>query len=184
MHYARWLRHGDPEHLELRSVKNGLTARDKVLGGITVVQRGEWECWEWPLTKGERYAQFKHGGRLHLAHRFSYEVFVGSIPEGLTIDHLCRNTACVRPEHLEPVTMRVNVLRGDSFASHNKRKTHCDSGHEFTLENTRINGDGSRGCRECGRIRKRRGRARLHPPRAPEGMGEATTAVPSGTQYP
>jgi hypothetical protein len=91
-----------------------------------------------------------------LAHRWAYEFLRAEIPEGLHIDHLCRNRACVNPWHLEPVTNRVNGLRGESVAAQHARKTHCIRGHEFTTENTYPikNGKG-RGCRECSRIKDR-----------------------------
>ena len=71
---------------------------------------------------------------LVLAHRWSYEHHVGPIPEGLTVDHLCRNTSCVNPEHMEVVTREENAYRG----SRNKDKTHCDKGHELTAANVYV----------------------------------------------
>ena len=84
-----------------------------------------------------------------LAHRFSYELFRGNIPAGLTVDHLCKNTACVNPYHLEVVTQRENNLRGNNWAGINSRKTHCPKGHEYTKENTVIWDNGSNGARRC-----------------------------------
>jgi hypothetical protein len=83
-----------------------------------------------------------------LLHRLTYELFTGlPIPEGLQIDHLCRNRACVKPTHLEPVTMQENLNRGES---RNVYRTHCRNGHEFTEENTYIHPTGgSRTCRTC-----------------------------------
>ena len=87
-----------------------------------------------------------------MAHRVVYEEQVGVIPEGLHIDHLCRNRWCVNPEHLEPVTLVENVRRGESFTAINSRKTHCKNGHELTEDNiyqrpNRVD----RGCRTCRR---------------------------------
>lgn len=82
------------------------------------------------------------------AHRASYEHYVGPIPEGLVVDHLCRNTACVNPQHLEAVTCKVNLNRG---IHRNAIKTHCYKGHAFTPENTRVNAKGGRACRTCAR---------------------------------
>jgi len=96
-------------------------------------------CWEWTggTTGSTGYGQFWVKHRHQLAHRFSYTVIHGlEIPPGLTIDHLCRNRLCVNPAHLEPVTNRVNVLRGNGPAARNAKKTHCKRGHEFTPENT------------------------------------------------
>ena len=94
------------------------------------------------------YGRFWSNGRGVYAHRYAYEHFVAPIPKGLTIDHLCRNRACVNPAHLEVVTMRVNVLRGETFAAENAAKTHCVHGHEFTQKNTYYAKQG-RVCRSC-----------------------------------
>jgi hypothetical protein len=86
--------------------------------------------------------------RSRVAHRVVYETVVGPIPEGLDLDHLCRNRRCVRPDHLEPVTRKENLRRGSS--EHSGGKTHCKYGHEFTPENTIIHKHtGYRACRTC-----------------------------------
>jgi hypothetical protein len=70
-------------------------------------------CWEWlGFRKNTGYGQFRHKGRTQPAHRFFYRLYVGEIPDGLHLDHLCRNRLCVNPEHLEPVTREENVRRG------------------------------------------------------------------------
>jgi hypothetical protein len=94
-------------------------------------------------------------GRDYL-HRVTYRDAHGEIPAGMDIDHLCRNRACCNPEHLEAVSRRVNLLRGNTITAANAAKTHCKRGHEFTEDNTRHDGRG-RQCRTCDRIR--RGRA-------------------------
>jgi hypothetical protein len=95
------------------------------------------------------------------AHRFAYQMLVGPIPEGLTLDHLCRNTGCCNPEHLEAVTHRDNVLRGVSFAAVNAVKTECPRGHPYDSENTYIvPSTGGRLCRLCQRDHKRRWKAK------------------------
>ncbi len=114
------------------------------------------ECWEWlGSLHSNGYGQFSVGRRANhmnlLAHRVSYELSGHVIPNGLQLDHLCRNRSCVRPSHLEPVTAKENVLRGIGITARNAVKTHCGHGHEFSGNNLRINPDGSRCCRTCAR---------------------------------
>ncbi|MDR3083333.1 MAG: HNH endonuclease [Streptomyces sp.] len=108
-------------------------------------------CWVWngrPSTRGYGYFWFE--GKKRLAHRFSYENLVGPIPEGLVIDHLCRNTMCVNAHgHLEPVTDRVNILRGEAPPARNVLKDSCGRGHPLDEENTYLYPNGERGCRTC-----------------------------------
>lgn len=109
-------------------------------------------CHEW-TGRIDRYGygQFRPGGR-HTskvgAHRWAYEEFVGAIPAGLQVDHLCRNRKCVNPEHLEAVTPRENVLRSLNPPALNARKTHCAKGHPFSAENTSTYGN-RRVCKAC-----------------------------------
>lgn len=106
-------------------------------------------CWQGALTYNG-YGQFWDGTKTVRAHRWSYQHYVGAIPEGLTIDHLCKNPACVKPTHLEAVTIRENVLRGTGPSAINAAKNRCDNGHEFNQENTYIRPDGGgRCCRTC-----------------------------------
>jgi hypothetical protein len=86
-------------------------------------------------------------------HRLMYEAFKGEIPEGLYLDHLCRVTRCVNPDHLEAVTPKVNALRGAGITAYYTSRTHCVRGHEFTPENTYSDKWSERNCRECARIR-------------------------------
>lgn len=105
-------------------------------------------CWLWTAQiKRDGYGRLRDGYRMRLAHRISYELFIGPVPEE-TIDHLCRNRACVNPDHLESVTMRVNILRGFGIAMLHKRQTHCKNGHPFDGENTYM-WHGYRHCRAC-----------------------------------
>ena len=106
-------------------------------------------CWEWPGWKTNN----GYGGvtinRAHcLVHRIVYEFFLGKIPDGLQVDHLCRNRACANPYHMEIVTTRENVLRGIGLSAQNARKTHCHAGHEFSESNT-YHYRGQRHCRSC-----------------------------------
>lgn len=107
-------------------------------------------CWLWTGAKTSAgYGNFWIFKNYHLAHRVSYRLLVGEIPEGLTLDHLkdvCGNRHCVNPAHLEPVTQGENVRRGG-----NAQKTHCPNDHEYTAENTIILATGARKCRICNR---------------------------------
>ncbi|WP_415925441.1 HNH endonuclease [Streptomyces sp. ME19-01-6] len=90
------------------------------------------------------YGRFQYATRdQRLAYRVSYGLMVGEIPEALQLDHLCRNTGCVNPYHLEPVTAAVNKARAA------EAKTHCPSGHPYTEENTYRSPKGARVCRTC-----------------------------------
>jgi hypothetical protein len=113
-------------------------------------------CWEW---RGGRhtagYGVLRWQGKTGYAHRISYEMTVGPIPEGLQIDHLCRNRLCVNPSHLEAVTRRVNILRGTGFSARHAAKTHCPQGHPYAGHNLTFDG-GARRCRECRRAHYRR----------------------------
>ena len=112
--------------------------------------------WSGALTLG--YGRVKAGKRIQLAHRVAYELFVGPIPSGLHLDHLCRNRACVNPEHLEPVSRRENILRGTGPTAANARKTHCVHGHSL---DDAIAMNGSRVCRTCKNAARRARRATL-----------------------
>ena len=106
-------------------------------------------CWEWTGCKTVRgYGLFWLGKKLAVAHRAAYELLVGPIPEKLTLDHLCRNTSCVNPRHLEAVTNKVNNARGNSPSARNARMTECRKGHPLEGSNVYIY-DNERHCRKC-----------------------------------
>lgn len=124
-------------------------------------------CWIW--TKKLHRAGYgllnikgPRGWKWKYAHRYAYETSVGPVPEGLELDHKCRNRCCVNPAHLEPVTHQENCRRGDAgkpSAEQKRLLTHCINGHEFSTENTFIYLGKYRMCRACGRERMRRRRA-------------------------
>lgn len=116
-------------------------------------------CWEWVGTKCNGYGQIAVDGTVKRAHRVVYEAENGPIGDGLVIDHLCRNPGCVNPAHLEPVTMKENVLRGVGLSAINANKTHCYQGHPLDGDNIRRY-RGERICRKCHAIAARRARAK------------------------
>lgn len=120
------------------------------------VEKGEpGECWPWTGdTNKAGYGRLTFYRATLLAHRVSYELNVGPIPDGLHIDHVlergCTRKDCVNPTHLEAVTPRTNTLRSPSgTGATNHRKTHCLNGHEFTTDNTYVGPKGGRRCRTC-----------------------------------
>jgi len=116
---------------------------DKVKGGDVS------ECWEWQAGKSIGGYGVAHIRRIKTyAHRYAYEMLRAEIPDGLHLDHLCRNRACVNPWHLEPVTAKVNASRTPKAM-----KTHCIRGHAFNESNTKIRKNGTRGCKKCNVIR-------------------------------
>lgn len=152
MHYKRAWRYGDPL---LRRSPRGTPAIERF--GHFVRMRAD-GCWEWTGARTRTgYGSFTDAGsRKCQAHRFAYEHLVGPIPNGLELDHLCRNRWCVSPSHLQPVTHRENQRRGIKGIL----TTHCPKGHPYSEENTRMYG-GHRFCKTCGREGDRRRSDRL-----------------------
>jgi hypothetical protein len=147
-HYSRWRRR---RTFELLTTEERFWAKVNFDGP-------PWNgtpCWEWTASLTKGYGRFVINGRRQMAHRVAYEWLRGPIPDGLTIDHLCRNTICMNHVHLEPVTMKVNLARGFSPYAVNGRKTHCPAGHSYTENNT-TRWRGRRICRKCRRIQQRR----------------------------
>lgn len=113
-------------------------------------------CIEWISCKNNGgYGALSIKGKWAMAHRVSYEINRGSIPDGFDIDHLCRNRSCINPFHLEAVPRRENLMRGIR-TNQNAAKKFCINGHELSGENLYIKPNGARRCKECARIRDRK----------------------------
>lgn len=122
--------------------------------------RSEGDCLVWTGCKSSGYGRFGLGRRSIRAHRFAFAL-VSEIPPGLELDHLCRNRACVNPEHLEPVRHRENFMRSPITMNRvHAGKTHCPQGHQYEGENLHILPNGWRQCRTCNRANTARRRAR------------------------
>lgn len=116
------------------------------------------ECWVWSGARNDAgYGQIWKDGRVLYAHRVIYSAVIGEIPEGLQIDHLCRNRACVRPDHMEMVTPRENTLRGQAPSAQAARLVNCVKGHDAW----RATPSGKRECTVCAKARHAR-RVRSH----------------------
>lgn len=154
-HYDRLRKtgvYGGPTGLNATSIEERLIIRSDRSGGPD-------SCWPW-LSKGkpvEGYGYVTVKQKTRLAHVVSYEMYVGPVPEGLTLDHLCVNSPCINPKHLEPVTMQENILRGNGLAGQNARKTHCPKGHPYDIQQK----NGSRWCRVCRNEGSQRYKAKL-----------------------
>ena len=146
-HYAWRRRRGKLSCLPRRTAAERFWAKVKKTRG----------CWVWLAGTTTGYGQF-FDSRGMLAHRWAYERLVGPIPEGLTIDHLCRNRLCVNPSHLEAVTGRTNTLRGVGASAIHARKTVCPRGHALTNGNLIKRSRPGRECKICHRDRMSRSR--------------------------
>jgi hypothetical protein len=125
----------------------------RLLARRTVTESG---CWEWDGTRQPNgYGRVSWKGVSRFTHRVAYEIAKGEIPDGLVIDHLCRNRACFNPDHLEAVTHQINLLRGETVTASRAAVTHCPQGHEYTDKNTYWSSRNQRSCRACGRIKAR-----------------------------
>lgn len=106
------------------------------------------ECWLWARAiDSHGYGAMWHDGGMRKAHRVIYEALVGQIPDGLVLDHLCRTSRCINPDHLEPVTHYENLHREARY--YRQIRTHCTNGHEFCEQNTYWHPSGARLCRDC-----------------------------------
>jgi len=173
-HYKRWTRHGDPL-VGTKPAPDRLYGPPEVRFWALVDKTAPGGCWLWtanldPHGYGRCTATLREDGtrRSGLAHRWAYEDTHGPIPDELPLDHVCHSNdkacpggdtcphrRCVNPAHLEPVPIRVNLLRGRTFQAANAAKTHCLHGHPFDEANTYRTPRGERQCRACSRASKR-----------------------------
>jgi hypothetical protein len=132
---------------------------ERLKGRVLVDDRGCW-IWQGSINVGNGYGYARAGGQVRIVHRVLYEAANGPVQEGLVLDHLCRVRACCNPSHLEPVTQRVNLERGDSPAWRAHRIRRCQRGHEMTPANIRRKPGGRQECRACGEAMRRARTAR------------------------
>lgn len=146
-----------------------MTPLERLHGSYDVMPDG---CWRWKHWLRRGYGQFTLDGIRLQAHRASYLLLVGPIPEGLDLDHTCHTNdrscpggdtcphrSCVNPAHLEPVTRSVNLTRGH-VGLWNRETTHCPQNHPYDDMNTYTDRRGWRGCRQCRREASRNFKAR------------------------
>lgn len=131
-----------PVRTKRRRARNGAPVVDRIALWTDVNEQTG--CWNWTGGLRRGYGTIAIDGKLLYSHRVAYEALVGPIPDGLQLDHLCRNRACCNPNHLEPVTGAENVRRAAAVI------THCPQGHRYDEANTRY-GTRGRACRRCNR---------------------------------
>ena len=159
-----------------------MPAVDRFMNKVKVSDSG---CWEWTgALKPNGYGIFAIKKnciqKVFNAHRWIYEYHRGPIPEGLTIDHLCRNRKCVNPDHLEAVSLKVNLLRGNGFSAINARKTTCKRGHVFIPVPEHCKTAARRYCQICNTLAARNRRNR----NKGANQGRSTEGVPAGASLP
>jgi hypothetical protein len=133
---------------------------------LSHVKTDEKGCMLWTGSKtANGYGQFNPGNPLRspkVAHKWYYEFKRGPVPKGLQLDHLCRIRHCVNLDHLEPVTQKENILRGEGASAQHARQTHCKRGHLLDVKNTYLTKNGHRKCRMCANLDIKRNRELAH----------------------
>lgn len=147
-HWKRWKRRG---------TVHDITPEETFFSRVTEAPTG---CWLWNRAMDNGYGQFSDNRKMWLAHRWSYEFLRVEIPAGLVLDHTCETPLCVNPWHLEPVTQKVNVLRGHGLTASKAAQTSCIHGHPFDEANTYVDKRGHRSCQTCRRETSRRHQSR------------------------
>lgn len=168
-HYSRQRRSGDPLVLKGRkSADQRFWEKVDKNGPVIKARPDLGPCWIWAKsTRDNGYGQFNFYGRMLGAHRVAYLFTHGSVPDDLQLDHLCHthdpdcaggvtceHRRCVNPDHLEPVSQKENLARGNGIGAKNSARTECKHGHPFNDANTRVY-KGARLCRQCHRDRRR-----------------------------
>lgn len=120
---------------------------ERIADKVTPVTESGCHVWLGASTNGG-YGHLKYENKYYLAHRVTYIHRYGAIPEGLDLDHLCRVRCCVNPDHLEPVSRRENLIRGNTAIARNVRRTQCPNGHPYTKEHL-APWRNDRVCRTC-----------------------------------
>lgn len=134
-----------------------LTAEQRITKSVVIDEAG---CWIWQKGKNQYgYGQIRLDKKRWLVHRLTYTLFVGEIPEGMDIDHLCRVRDCCNPSHLEPVDRKTNLVRGEHPNMQAHREGRCARGHVVNADTASPRSDGRLKCRECTNARARERRA-------------------------
>ncbi len=167
MHYRRWKSHGDPllspgRAYSLIPLEDRLWRRVDKNGPIPEHRPDLGPCWVWTGATTWGYGVIQRGRRgegTTGTHLVAYGLLVGPVPDGLELDHLCRNPPCCNPSHLEAVPHRVNILRGQSPAVVAFLSRTCKRGHDLDIEGRPLPGQPwRRDCRACKRYRRSQGK--------------------------
>lgn len=156
-HWKRWKAHGDPTYLKVASHVRGGSNEERFWPKVEPTGF----CWIWKGSLGRHgHGYFNLGAdenrRGVAAHKFAYETLVGIVPDGLELDHLCRNPPCVNPDHLEPVTHAENLRRGFAPSNVINRRQVCGEGHDISKpEQVYVTKSGRRTCKKCTARRQR-----------------------------